>query len=84
MVLKGIDFIKSFIDIKNEIILKNLEDISLFDMDNDFVRVNNYVFIVYTAHKLTSLEKIFELHCFEVLPQKHICAVQRFLIVIAV
>ena len=62
--LQGINFIKTFLNNKEILILKNLEDIPLFNMNSGFVRVNNYLVIVYIAHMLgLELEKIFEFHC---------------------
>ena len=44
----GIDF-KSFMTIKGKYTLKNPEDVPLFETENDFVRVNNYVVVVSIA-----------------------------------
>ena len=49
---KGINFLQSFLNIKDKIILKQLEDIPLFDTDSNFVRVNNVIVISYIAQKL--------------------------------
>ena len=44
-----------FISIKDSPILKDLEDIPFFESDNDFIKVNNYLVLVYIAH-ITKME----------------------------
>ena len=38
---KFIDLVKSYCNTKDKDILKKLEDIPFFEMDNDYIRINN-------------------------------------------
>ena len=50
--LKGIDFVKRYCRIKDKVILKKLENIPCFELDNEYRRTNNVLVSVYIAHKI--------------------------------
>ena len=51
-VIKGIHFLQSILNITDKHIIKQLEDIPLFETDSNLVRVTNLLVITYIAHKL--------------------------------
>ena len=48
---KGIDFVKSYCKIKDKQMLKKLEDIPYFELENENITIKNVSGIVYIAHK---------------------------------
>ena len=49
---RGIDLDKSYCNIKDNDILKKLEDIPYFKSDNDFIRIYNILVIFCIAHNI--------------------------------
>ena len=77
--LRGIDFLKSILNIKNKDILCQLNDILLFETDPNLVRVNNYFAIAYCTQNESGLSvaKILELHSSKILSKKQLSPMQR-------
>ena len=68
---KGIDFRKSILNFADRDMLKQHDEIPLFQTDSNFARVNNCIVITYIAHK----NEIFE-HCPKILSRKCFLPIQ--------
>ena len=63
-----LNFQKKKWEISDKEILKQLDDLSLFDKATDFVRVNNVIAIAYIAHKL-QIEVLWQRYLNFILPK---------------